>query len=154
MILRRFYFGIILALALCVAPVLAIADTAFETSQIAVVTANGTFNLNVELALNPNQRAQGLMNRKEMASNAGMLFDFEHNEPVTMWMKNTLISLDMLFLDDLGTIVFIARNTQPGSLRHISPGRPVRGVLELNAGTAARLGIKRGNRVLHSRFGG
>ena len=89
-----------------------------------------------------------------MASNAGMLFDFEHIEPVTMWMKNTLISLDMLFLDDLGTIVFIARNTQPGSLRHISPGRPVRGVLELNAGTAARLGIKRGNRVLHSRFGG
>ena len=154
MILRRFYFGIILALALCVAPVLAIADTAFETSRIAVVTANGTFNLNVELALNPNQRAQGLMNRKEMASNAGMLFDFEHIEPVTMWMKNTLISLDMLFLDDLGTIVFIARNTQPGSLRHISPGRPVRGVLELNAGTAARLGIKHGNRVLHSRFGG
>ena len=154
MFFQRFHFGIILALALCMAPVSLIADTSFTTSRIAVVTENGTFNFNVELALNPNQRAQGLMGRKEMASNAGMLFDFERSAPVTMWMKNTLISLDMLFLDDGGYIVFIARNTQPGSLRHISPGRPVRGVLELNAGTAARLSIKPGDRVLHSRFGG
>ena len=69
-------------------------------------------------------------------------------------MKNTFISLDMLFLDHAGTIVHIARNTQPQSLRHTSPGRPVRGVLEVNAGTAARLGIKVGDRVLHEIFGG
>jgi uncharacterized membrane protein (UPF0127 family) len=62
--------------------------------------------------------------------------------------------LDMLFLDDGGYIIFISENTQPGSLRHISPGRSVRGVLELNAGTVARLSIKRGDRVLYSRFGG
>jgi hypothetical protein len=85
---------------------------------------------------------------------AGMLFDFERTEPITMWMKNTFISLDMLFLDRAGIIVHIARNTQPQSLRHISPGRPVRGVLEVNAGTAARLRIKVGDRVLHGMFGG
>ena len=145
-------FRIIIALAISVATISVMADEVFGTSRIVVVTENGNFNLNVELAVNPNQRAQGLMGRKELAVNAGMLFDFKRTEPVTMWMKKTLISLDMLFLDASGNIVFIAQNTQPGSLEHISPGRPVRGVLELNAGTVVRLGIKRGDHILHSRF--
>jgi uncharacterized membrane protein (UPF0127 family) len=158
MVLRRFIILGMLSLAVGLlsifAPRLSAAEEKFDISRVSIVTAGGTYNLSVELATNRKQRSQGLMGRREMATNAGMLFDFERTEPVTMWMKNTFISLDMLFLDNTGQIVYIAPNTQPQSLRHISPGRPVRGVLELNAGTAVRLGVKTGDRVLHSMFGG
>ncbi len=126
----------------------------FETSRVSIVTAGGTYKITVEMATTPEQRLQGLMGRKDMPLAAGMLFDFERTGPITMWMKNTFIPLDMLFLDNAGHIVHIAPNTQPQSLRHVSPGRPVRGVLEVNAGTATRLGIKAGDRVLHGMFGG
>ena len=153
MVLRRFILLALLCGVIGLVPDFSQAQVKFDTSRISIVTAGGTYNMTVEMATTPDQRAQGLMGRKEMPQAAGMLFDFKRSQTFSMWMKNTFISLDMLFLDHAGTIVHIARNTQPQSLRHISPGRPVRGVLEVNAGTAARLGIKVGDRVLHRVFG-
>ncbi|TAN46963.1 MAG: DUF192 domain-containing protein, partial [Rhodospirillales bacterium] len=101
-----------------------------------------------EIAATPNARAKGLMFRRELAPDAGMLFDFFQPQPVTMWMKNTLIPLDMLFIMDDGRIANLAERTVPGSLTPIPADEPVRFVLELNGGTAARLGLKAGDRVV------
>ncbi|MBL0404927.1 DUF192 domain-containing protein [Microvirga aerilata] len=106
----------------------------------------------VEVARNDADRAQGLMYRRSMPADQGMLFDFGRVEPVSMWMQNTYLSLDMLFIRPDGTIARIAANTEPLSTRTIPSGEPVLAVLELNAGTAARLGIKAGDRVEHPVF--
>ncbi|MCB8820849.1 DUF192 domain-containing protein [Microvirga rosea] len=106
----------------------------------------------VEVARNDADRAQGLMYRRAMPANQGMLFDFGRVEPVAMWMQNTYLPLDMLFIRPDGTIARIAANTEPLSTRTIPSGEPVLAVLELNAGTAARLGIKAGDRIDHPLF--
>ena len=87
-----------------------------------------------------------------MAPNQGMLFDFGTSIPVTMWMKNTNLSLDMMFISDNGTIINIARNTKPLSLDYINSAGPAKGVLEVLAGTAQRLKIKAGDKVVHAVF--
>ena len=106
----------------------------------------------VEVARNDAERAQGLMFRRSMPADHGMLFDFGRVEPVSMWMQNTYLPLDMLFLRQDGRIARIAANTEPLSTRTIPSGDPVLGVLELNAGTAAKLGLKPGDRVEHPIF--
>ncbi|MBZ6075050.1 DUF192 domain-containing protein [Microvirga puerhi] len=106
----------------------------------------------VEVARNDADRAQGLMFRRSMPADHGMLFDFGRVEPVAMWMQNTYLPLDMLFIRPDGTIARIAANTEPLSTRTIPSGEPVLAVLELNAGTASRLGIKPGDRVEHPLF--
>jgi uncharacterized membrane protein (UPF0127 family) len=106
----------------------------------------------VEVARNDADRAQGLMFRRSMPADQGMLFDFARVEPVSMWMQNTYLPLDMLFIRADGTIARIAANTEPLSTRTIPSGEPVLAVLELNAGTAAKLGIKPGDRVEHPVF--
>ncbi len=106
----------------------------------------------VEIARNDADRAQGLMFRRSMPADQGMLFDFGRVEPVAMWMQNTYLPLDMLFIRTDGTIARIAANTEPLSTRTIPSGEPVLAVLELNAGTAAKLGIKPGDRVEHPVF--
>jgi uncharacterized membrane protein (UPF0127 family) len=121
----------------------------FEKSSLTIETANGPQRFEVELALSPRQQQQGLMYRRSMAANAGMLFVYDGLAPVSMWMKNTFIPLDMLFIDAEGRIVRIVERTVPHSLETISAGRPVSGVLELNGGSASRLGIKPGDRVVH-----
>ena len=125
----------------------------FQMSEAALVTERGRFVFAVEMALTPAQQAQGLQGRRSLAPSAGMLFDFGDTRPVAMWMKNTPLSLDMLFIDEVGVVVNIARDTTPLSLRTIPSAAPVRAVLELNAGTARRLGAKPGDRVLHPLFG-
>ncbi|MFN7054911.1 DUF192 domain-containing protein [Hyphomonas sp.] len=107
----------------------------------------------VEVADTPDAVQQGLMFREELAPDAGMLFDFGVTRPASMWMKNTLIPLDMLFIKEDGQVVAIARNAQPHSLRSISPGVPVRGVLEIPGGRAQELGIQPGDRIIHPVFG-
>ena len=97
-------------------------------------------------------RSRGLMFRRSMAPDHGMLFDFERDEPVTMWMKNTYLPLDMVFIRPDGTISRIAADTEPLSTTIIPSGSPVVAVLELNAGTAAKLGIKAGDRIEHPLF--
>lgn len=106
----------------------------------------------VEIADDAAERARGLMFRKSLAADRGMLFDFRRERMVSMWMKNTPISLDMLFIDEEGEIVRMARDMVPFSEDAISSGQPVRAVLEIPGGTSERLGIELGERVIHPLF--
>lgn len=127
--------------------------TSFATDALSIETAAGTaLEFTVEIAESPEQRAQGLMFRRQMAADAGMLFLFGGSRERAMWMKNTFIPLDMLFIDERGKIVRIEQRTVPQSLRTIVSGGPAFAVLELNAGTASRLGIKPGDRVIYPAF--
>jgi uncharacterized protein len=125
----------------------------FSKSKLVLETAKGKFPFDIELALTPAQMEQGLMFRRSLAADAGMLFDYGDPQPIAMWMKNTLIPLDMLFVDTQGRIVDIHERAVPGSLETIGSGAPVRAVIELNGGTAARLGIRPGDRVHFPIFG-
>jgi uncharacterized membrane protein (UPF0127 family) len=125
----------------------------FERDQLAIETTGGGQQFAVELAVTSEQRAQGLMYRQRMPADTGMLFLYPAARPVSMWMKNTLIPLDMLFIGDDGRILHIAERTIPGSTATISSMQPARAVLELNGGTAARLKIQVGDRVLYRTFG-
>ena len=127
---------------------------AFEPGTLAIHSHDGTVhNFMIELARTPDERAQGLMFRKEMDPQAGMLFDFGEEQPIAMWMKNTFIPLDMLFIGSQGEITGIAAGAEPQSETTIPSPGPIRAVLELNAGTAQRLGIGVGDRVEHPIFG-
>jgi uncharacterized membrane protein (UPF0127 family) len=106
----------------------------------------------VEVMRTPEERAKGLMFRRYMPADRGMLFEFGAEAPVAMWMKDTFIPLDMLFIKKDGIIKSMALNTEPHSLRTIGSGEPIWSVLELNAGTAQRLGISPGDQVVHPLF--
>jgi uncharacterized protein len=123
-----------------------------KVEPLTIVSGSARHAFQVEVMREEADRAQGLMYRRSLAPDRGMLFDFGRVEPVSMWMKNTYLSLDMLFIRPDGTIARIAADTEPLSTRTISSGEPVNGVLELPAGTAARLGIKAGDRVEHPMF--
>ncbi len=125
----------------------------FATAKLTIVGADGRHDFTVELAETPAQQEQGLMFRQSLAPDAGMLFDFKEPTVATMWMRNTLIPLDMLFVDQHGRIVNIAQRAVPESDATIAAAAPVRAVIELNGGTAERLGIKPGDRVLYPIFG-
>jgi uncharacterized membrane protein (UPF0127 family) len=125
---------------------------AAEPERLEIHTAEQTLIFQVELARTPDERARGLMFRRSMAPDHGMLFDFRRDQHVGMWMKNTIIPLDMLFISAQGEIRKIVKRTVPKSLAPISSGEPVRAVLELNGGTTDRLKIKPGDKVSHSMF--
>ena len=125
----------------------------FSTSELTIVTATGLHRFTVEVAETPAQMEQGLMFRRTMAPDAGMLFEYQEPTVATMWMRNTLIPLDMLFVDAQGRIVNIHERAVPQSLDVISAAAPVRAVIELNGGTAARLDIFPGDLVRHPFFG-
>ena len=125
----------------------------FVTSHLTIVSASGPHRFTVELAETPAQMEQGLMFRRTLAPDSGMLFDFKQPTMATMWMRNTLIPLDMLFVNQQGWIVNIAQRAVPESDATIAAAAPVRAVIELNGGTAERLGIKPGDRVLYPIFG-
>ena len=120
---------------------------------LTIATASGArHTFMVEVARTDAERAQGLMFRRTLAPDRGMLFDFKRVEPVSMWMQNTYVSLDMLFIRPDGSIARVAANAEPLSTRTIPSGEPVLAVLEVVAGTAARLGIRAGDRVEHALF--
>ena len=119
----------------------------FPSAPLTIVTASGSHQFTVEVATTPQQMEQGLMFRPSLAPDAGMIFDYGRPSMAMMWMKNTLIPLDMLFVDAAGRVVNIHERAVPGSLATIAAAAPVRAVIELNGGTAARLGIKPGDRV-------
>jgi hypothetical protein len=125
----------------------------FPASELTIVSATGSHRFKVELAETPAQMTQGLMFRTSLAPDAGMLFDYKEPTAATMWMRNTLIPLDMLFVDAQGRIVNIHQRAVPQSLDVIAAAAPVRAVIELNGGTASRLGIAPGDRVVHPIFG-
>ncbi len=125
---------------------------AADQSTLEIVTKNGVHVFSVEVAANDADRQKGLMFRKELPEGKGMLFDFKQDQDISMWMRNTYIPLDMLFINSDGRIRRIAENTVPFSERTIPSGGPVRGVLEVIAGTAKKLGIAPGDRVAHPIF--
>ena len=121
--------------------------SAADKQTLEIASASGVHVFAVELAENDAERAQGLMNRKSLPEGQGMLFDFGEEQTVSMWMKNTYISLDMLFIRADGRILRIAENTEPLSTSIIPSGGPVKGVLEVIGGTARKLGIEPGDKV-------
>jgi uncharacterized membrane protein (UPF0127 family) len=145
----RWAFGVALAFAL-VAAASARAESALE--KLTIVTQSGPRVFEVEVMRTDAERAKGLMFRRYMPADRGMLFDFKGEGEVAMWMKDTYIPLDMVFIRADGTIARIAENTEPMSTRTIPSGSPVLGVLEINGGVAAKLGIKPGDKVQHPLF--
>ena len=120
-----------------------------DAERLVIDTKAGPVSFSVELALTADDRATGLMHRQSMAEDHGMLFRFDQTRQVLMWMKNTPLPLDMLFIDPKGIVVGIASDTTPFSEAIIASPGPVRYVLELNAGTAARQGISVGDMARH-----
>jgi len=126
--------------------------TAANLESLEIITAAGVVPFSVEVMRTDEELQHGLMFRKDLPEGRGMLFDFRPERPVSMWMKNTLIPLDMIFIQADGRILRIAENTEVESEKIIPSGGPVRGVLEVIAGTAKKLGIKPGDRVAHPLF--
>lgn len=144
--------GILVILMLWAVPTGAQSEVTFDRSSLKIETAEGVHEFDVELAISGEQRARGLMFRNEMAPDAGMLFLYRSDRVLNMWMANTNLPLDMLFIEANGRIARIEENTIPLSRTTISSRRRARAVLELNAGTVRRLGIKPGDRVIHDRL--
>jgi uncharacterized membrane protein (UPF0127 family) len=122
-------------------------------APLIIETAKGPQTFNVEMATTNEQQERGLMFRKNVPPNEGMLFDFRREGEHAFWMKNTIISLDMLFIKADGTIARIAANAKPLSEDSIPSYQPVRAVLEIAAGRAAQLGLKPGDKVRAAIFG-
>ena len=131
----------------------ALAQERFPTAPLAISSAGNSHRFTVELAVTRAQRAQGLMWRRRLAADRGMLFLYPRDRVIEMWMKNTLIPLDMLFIDRNGTVVRIKERAVPGTLTAISSGQRARAVLELRGGTVSRLGLRPGDKVLAEALG-
>lgn len=146
-ILRRLGAGVILALGL--------GGAAFAACQPGVVDLKGkgsTARFSVEIADTDETRAYGLMNRPFMPKSAGMLFIYDRPGPASFWMKNTLIPLDMLFIDEHGVVKAIHENAIPGDLTPIYGGEGIKAVLEINGGLARKMRIAAGDHIRHPTF--
>ena len=153
----RLAMGFAKSLVASLAAILVIAGLAAANAAsfqpLEIVTKNGVQVFSVEMATTEEEKQTGLMYRKELADGKGMLFDFNPEQEVSMWMKNTYVSLDMIFIRADGRILRIAENTEPMSTKIISSRGPARAVLEVVAGTAQKYGIRPGDRVGHPLFG-
>ncbi|MEO1044090.1 MAG: DUF192 domain-containing protein [Pseudomonadota bacterium] len=123
------------------------APSGLELVPLTISSQGKTHEFTVEVARTRRQQARGLMFRTELAPDAGMIFPFDRVRPASFWMKDTPISLDIIFIRADGTIESIAANTTPYSLESVPSGEPVAGVLELIAGRAAELGVGPGDKV-------
>ena len=128
------------------------AAQAASFQPLEIATKSGVQVFSVEMATTEEEKQTGLMHRKELPDGKGMLFDFSPEQQISMWMKNTYISLDMIFIRADGRILRIAENTEPLSTKIISSGGLAKGVLEVIAGTAQKYGIQPGDRVAHPLF--
>ena len=127
-------------------------SVSIEESLLTIDAADDQFEFQVEMAVSPAQRSQGLMFRESLDEDRGMLFDFGRPQRASMWTRNTYVPLDMLFIDADGRITQIAANAEPLSDAVIASREPVRAVLELRGGVSAKLGIEPGDRVIHPLF--
>ncbi|MBY6240327.1 DUF192 domain-containing protein [Methylosinus sp. Sm6] len=125
---------------------------AAAVEPLEIVTATGSHRLRVEVARTQKEREKGLMFRTSLPEDGGMLFDFREERPVAMWMKNTPLSLDMIFVGRDGRVVSLALGAEPYSERIISSGAPALAVIEVSAGVAERLSVSVGDEVRHSMF--
>jgi uncharacterized membrane protein (UPF0127 family) len=129
------------------------ASAKLTTEPLQIFTKSAIHNFMVEVARTPPELTQGLMHRKSLANAGGMLFDFgDDRQPRSMWMKNTLIPLDILFLANDGRIVKIAKGKPHSEAIIDSDNQPIRAVLELKGGVTKRLGIAVGDRVMNPLF--
>jgi hypothetical protein len=142
--IRTLAFAVVLAAAWLMAPLPA---GSAEQQTLEIVSKSGVHVFTVELAVSDEERQKGLMFRRSLPESQGMLFDFKADQDISMWMRNTYVSLDMIFIRGDGRILRIAENTQTESDRIIPSGGPVRAVLEVVAGTAKKFGIAPGDRV-------
>lgn len=125
----------------------------FIRDIVTIQTSSGDKIYNTEIATSKEQIEYGLMYRNKLPENEAMLFVFKNEQKINMWMKNTLIPLDMLFVDKLGKIIYIARNTTPNSLDTISAGEtPALAVLEIRGGEARSQHINVGDRIMYKVF--
>ena len=120
--------------------------------DLTIETASGRHHFVVDVMHTRDELERGLMYRRDLAPDHGMLFDFGSPQPVFMWMKNTYLPLDMVFVAADGRVVSVKRDAEPMSEAVIPSGGKVLGVLEINAGTAARIGLKPGDRVIDELF--
>jgi uncharacterized membrane protein (UPF0127 family) len=148
----RLWISAIVVVALCALS--GSGARAASVQPLEIVTKSGVQVFSVEMATTEEEKTTGLMYRKELPDGKGMLFDFSPEQQVSMWMKNTFISLDMIFIRADGRILRIAENTEPQSTRIIPSGGLAKGVLEVIAGTAKKYGIAPGDRVGHPLFNG
>ncbi len=123
-----------------------------EREVVTLITQSGRHVISAEIADTPFKQSRGLMFRRSMPSDQGMLFLYDSSQKINMWMKNTFIPLDMVFIRSNGIVHRIETDTEPFSERIISSGGEVIAVLELNAGTSARLQLKAGDRIEHKYF--
>ena len=147
-----FWMPVIALLILCA--LTSFGAQAASIQPLEIVTKSGVQMFSVEMATTEEEKTTGLMYRKELADGKGMLFDFSPEQEVSMWMKNTFISLDMIFIRADGRILRIAENTEPQSTKIIPSRGLAKGVLEVIAGTAKKYGIAPGDRVAHPLFNG
>ena len=119
---------------------------------LAIVTSSGRHAFRVEFARSGPQLERGLMYRRDLPQDRGMLFDFQTSQPIMMWMKNTYVPLDMIFIAQNGKVTHITKNAEPLSEAIIPSDGPAYAVLEVNAGVADRIGLKPGDRVEHALF--
>jgi uncharacterized membrane protein (UPF0127 family) len=137
----------------CAMAFVSAAVAAVKLEPLTFETASGPKTFQIEVADTPKQREVGLMYRRSMPEDHGMLFDFGRPQEVSMWMQNTYVSLDMVFVGEDGRVTRVAENTEPLSTRIISSEGPARYVVELLAGSAKRIGLKPGDKVVHPRVG-
>lgn len=128
-------------------------EAKMRRQTLSIQATAGELAFDIEVAETPEEKARGLMFRTSVPERTGMLFPYPQASDITMWMRNTYVSLDMVFIRSDGTIHRIEAHTEPMSEKVIAAGAPVTAVLELVAGAAARLGIKPGDKVLHPHFG-
>lgn len=144
--------GVMTAAALLAAGAAVAAESCAE-DQVTLRGDWGQARFTIELADDPDERAQGLMHRESMAQSAGMLFVYPEPKQVGFWMKNTLIPLDMIFLDATGTVKKVHSNAIPHDETPIFGGSPdIKAVLEINGGLSERLGIVAGSELRHPAF--
>lgn len=127
-------------------------QTRTHLEALEIVTREGRHRFKVEIADDDAERARGLMHRRSLAADRGMLFIFPDERPVAFWMRNTLIPLDMIFIRANGTIRSIAHETVPLDETPVPSGGPVRAVLEVAGGRARQLGVLPGDRIVHRAF--
>ena len=130
------------------------AQDMMRIEPVTIVTAHSSTTFSAEVADTDATRERGWMFRQVMPQDQAMLFDVGAPRPISMWMKNTYVALDMVFVRQDGTIAAIAENTVPKSLDTIGVQEPVKGVIELAAGTAKRIGLAKGDHVMGSIFQG
>ena len=124
-----------------------------DANRLTILSGSERHRFEIEVAATSDAHARGLMFRRTLPQDAGMLFVYASTASIAMWMKNTYLPLDMLFIDDTGRITHFVERTVPLSTEIIRSNGPARAVLEVNGGTVSRLGIARGDRVIHPVFG-